>query len=159
MQGWAKSGCGFEKVRVWKTKDREGHVCQGHGAAGSSQRRNAGVSRGKKQYPAGRRPGAGQVIDKELSQPQGGEDRPILELQGGPGAWKWAEGAVSPWPRNETRQVRPGLTCRPREDSPAWIPGSLNQDHVWSTLVWCAETAMEGRLRKSFCLCPSPRGL
>ena len=55
-------------------------------------------------------------------QPLGGEDWPDLKLQGGPGALKLAEGAVSPWSRNETGQVGPGLTSQPREVTPLWIP-------------------------------------
>lgn len=117
---------------VQKAKDREGHSPKGHGAAGSSQRRKGwSLQRGETAPACGasRRKRAWQTGDKELSQPQGGEDWLDVKLQGGPGALKPAEGAVSPWSRNETGQVGPGLTSQPREVSPPGIPGSLNQDH------------------------------
>lgn len=49
--GRAKSGAASGKVGVQTTKDREGHILKGRGAAGGSQRRKAGVSRGEKQHP------------------------------------------------------------------------------------------------------------
>ena len=49
--GQGKVGAASGKVGVQTTKDREGHILKGRGAAGGSQRRKAGVSRGEKQHP------------------------------------------------------------------------------------------------------------
>lgn len=95
-----KSGAASGKVGVQTTKDREGHILKGRGAAGAARGEKAGL-RGEKQHPpvgllAGRGPGR-QVIKAESA--TGRRGLADLKLQGGPwGLEELAEGAVSPGP-------------------------------------------------------------
>lgn len=100
--------------------------------------------------PSGACPGKrawGRTGEKELSQHEGGEDRLGVML------YRTREGAVSPWPGNETGRIRPGLTSWPRDDTPQ---GLLNQDCGTALQV---PRGMEGRLRNGKLSCLPPGGL
>lgn len=97
--------------------------------------------------PSGACPGKrawGRTGEKELSQHEGGEDRLGVML------YRTREGAVSPWPGNETGRIRPGLTSWPRDDTPQ---GLLNQD--------CSPGAERdgGKTEEGQVELPAPRGL